>query len=155
MRCFQLIIKKRKENKSFNFQEGLHIHDINALINYFNMNFSRMPMFAWRGRHLLKSTQGRQNQVGPPGVWNPGYTHVMFTTMVLLFCFLVYIILIFITHTWFMFTEMVKSFLFFFHIPFFFNYLHTIFLFSLSHTWFMFTKMVQFSFFLFAYSFFF
>ena len=33
-------------------------------------------MFAWRGgrgRHYAKSTQGRQNQVGPPGVQNPGY----------------------------------------------------------------------------------
>ena len=34
-------------------------------------------MFAWRGvgggRHFAKSTQGRQNQVGPPGVQNPGY----------------------------------------------------------------------------------
>ena len=33
-------------------------------------------MFAWRGgrgRHYAKSTQGRQYQVGPPWVQNPGY----------------------------------------------------------------------------------
>ena len=60
-------------------KSGLQLPFFMWLWNKIIQHAYKAPMFAWRGgrgRHYAKSTQGRQNQVGPPGVQNSGYAPV-------------------------------------------------------------------------------